>query len=112
MTKLYFSLLTFLLLISSSTIATETKNNDDFTETYPPEFVSDYAQECTQTSMEEGLTAKEAQTLCQCTISEFQRQYTLEEFKKLTAASATDETAENTLIEVGQICFESILYEQ
>ncbi|GAB4525746.1 MAG: hypothetical protein Tsb0014_05360 [Pleurocapsa sp.] len=112
MTKFYFSFLSFILLISSSAVAAETQDNPNVTETYPTEFVSDYTKECTQTSMEEGLTDTEAKTLCQCTIDEFQSQYTLEEFKKLTAASATDENASNTLIEVGQGCFESILYEQ
>ena len=79
---------------------------------YPAEFVRDYSNECVQTSMAEGLEEIEANNLCECTIQEFQQQYTLEEFKALTAASATDETAENTLLEVGQLCFESMLYEQ
>ena len=107
-----FSLLTLLLLIPSSFTMARAQTEEEFAETYPPEFVSDYSQECVQTSMGEGLEATEAETLCGCTLNEFQKEYTLDEFKKLTAASATDETAENTLIEVGQICFESILYEQ
>ncbi len=79
---------------------------------YPAEFVQDYNQECIQTSMEEGLAEIEAKRLCDCTINEFERQYNLAEFRNLTAASTTDKEAETALIEVGQFCFEQILYEQ
>ena len=79
---------------------------------YPAEFVRDYNQECLQTSLNEGLAEPEAKNLCECTINEFERQYSLEEFQRLTTASATDPEAETTLIEVGQFCFEQILYEQ
>ena len=79
---------------------------------YPAEFVRDYNQECLQTSLNEGLTEPEAKNLCDCTINEFERQYSLEEFQQLTTASATDPEAETALIEVGQFCFEQILYEQ
>ena len=99
------------LTIGSAAVAKDTPGSNAI-EPYPPEFVQDYSQECLQTSMGEGLEATEARTLCRCTINEFQNQYTLEEFKRLTAKSATDKTAENTLIEVGQVCFEQVLYEQ
>ena len=107
------SLLVLCLLIPlSGNIATaKDLTNSDIQEKYPTKFVQDYSRECIQTSMTEGLGEIEAQNLCQCTIKEFQKQYSLQEFKDLTAASATDETAENTLIEVGQFCFESMLYE-
>ena len=114
MHQFYFSPLVLCLLVStSSTIATaENLMNSELKEAYPAEFLQDYSRECIQTSMAEGLGEIEAQNLCQCTIDEFQKQYSLQEFKDLTAAAATDETAENTLIEVGQFCFESMLYEQ
>jgi hypothetical protein len=79
---------------------------------YPAEFVQSYNQECMQTSMQEGLDKAEAKRLCDCTINEFERQYSLTEFKRLTAASRTDKASETTLIEVGQFCFEQILYEE
>ncbi len=113
MHQFYSSLLVLCLLIpTSNTIATaENSTNSDVGEAYPAEFLRDYSSECIQTSMAEGLGEIEAQNLCQCTIDEFQQQYSLQEFQDLTAAAATDETAENTLIEVGQLCFESMLYE-
>lgn len=107
-----FYLLALFLLTSSSVSVAQTPANSEVAEVYPPEFVSDYSQECVQTSMAEGLEAAEAENLCDCTIQEFQRQYTLQEFKQLTADSVADKNAENELIEVGQVCFEQLLYEQ
>lgn len=110
----YSSLLTLFLLATGSMAIAENSANPEMIDKnnkYPGEFVQSYAQECIQTSMEEGLDEIEAKKLCDCTINEFQRQYSLEEFKKLTATSITDEKAENSLVEVGQVCFEQILYE-
>ena len=112
MKYIYFGLLTLTLLATSSMAVAESSINPKKNNKYPAEFMQDYAQECIQTSMGEGLDETEAQKLCDCTINEFQRQYSLEEFKQLTTASTTDEQAENTLVEVGQVCFEEILYEQ
>ena len=112
MYRLYSCLLVLCLFTTGKYIANAENQISTTGETYPAKFVRDYSNECLQTSMAEGLEATEAQQLCQCTINEFQKQYSLQEFKQLTAASATDKTAENTLIEVGQFCFESLLYEQ
>lgn len=79
---------------------------------YPTEFVQSYNQECIQTSMGEGLDEAGAKKLCNCTLNKFQQQYSLAEFKQLTVASTTDQQAQNKLVEVGQVCFEQILYEQ
>lgn len=100
-----------LLTINRTAFAEGTVNKQP-THQYPAEFVRDYNQECLQTSLNEGLAEPEAESLCSCTINEFERQYSLEEFQQLTTASATDPEAETTLIEVGQFCFEQILYEQ
>ncbi|MEO1672737.1 MAG: hypothetical protein AAFR77_18495, partial [Cyanobacteria bacterium J06631_2] len=78
----------------------------------PAEFVQQYQQECVQTSIAEGLEEVEAQRLCNCTIKEFQQQYALEEFQQLTVASATDKESETALVDVGQFCFEQLLYEE
>jgi hypothetical protein len=80
-------------------------------ETYPPEYTQQYMRECLATSMTEGLTEPDAKKLCDCTLAEFQKKYSLETFKELNAKAKNDETAANQLIEVGELCFESILYE-
>ena len=105
-----FPLSTLLLVLPASVAVAEGSANAQQANQYPAEFVRDYQQECLQTSLSEGLSETEAQNLCDCTIDEFSRQYSLEEFKQLTAASATDKNAETALIEVGQFCFEQLLY--
>jgi hypothetical protein len=112
MYRLSACLLVFCLLSNHRDIANAQNPTSNTRQPYPAQFVRDYSNECLQTSMAEGLEELEARQLCQCTLDEFQKQYSLQEFKKLTAASATDKTAENSLIEVGQLCFESLLYEQ
>ena len=99
----------FLFTLGGVAVA-EGSTNAEETNQYPAEFVRDYQQECMQTSLKEGLAEAEAKDLCSCTIDEFSRQYSLEEFKQLTAASATDKASETALVEVGQFCFEQILY--
>lgn len=78
---------------------------------YPTEYAAQYLQDCLATSRAEGLAEPEAKKLCSCTLAEFQEQYSLEEFKDLNARAETEETAANDLVEVGQFCFESLLYE-
>lgn len=109
--KYFFSLLGILFAFNGVALAEGTVNRQPANK-YPADFVRDYNRECLQTSLNEGLTEPEAKRLCDCTIAEFERQYTLKEFQQLTTASATDPEAETALIEVGQFCFEQILYEQ
>jgi uncharacterized membrane protein len=104
----YFSLFTLSFLAVGSLAVVNAKE----THQYPTDFVQNYNQECMQTSMGEGLDEAGAKQLCNCTLNKFQQQYSLQEFQKLTAASATDQQAQNTLVEVGQVCFEQILYEE
>lgn len=98
----------------SWSFAEETVNTTNSSPTfspYPPDYVQNYLQDCIQTSMQEGLTEEDAQTLCGCTLNQFQQKYSLSEFKQLTVASQTDENAANSLIEVGELCFEDILFQ-
>lgn len=108
----YTSILGWFLLSSGGIAVAEGSVKAQEANQYPAEFVQSYNQECLQTSIEEGLAEAEAQELCDCTINEFERQYTQAEFQQLTAASASDPEAETALVEVGQLCFEQILYEE
>jgi len=107
----YSSLLTLFVLIAAKGVSAQSTFKSPDSNQYPDEFVRGYAQECMQTSMGEGLVEAEAKQLCNCTIDKFQSKYSLGEFKQLTAASVSDKKAEATLVEVGQICFEEILYD-
>lgn len=82
------------------------------TNRYPAEYVREYMEDCAKASIAEGLPEEDAKTLCTCTLNQFQKQYTLDEFKKLTEASKTDRTAADALVTVGESCLEEILYEQ
>jgi hypothetical protein len=109
----FYPLLSLFLFTNSVSVATaEDAVNSKKAHQYPADFIQSYNQECMQTSMGEGLAAEEATRLCKCTVNEFQRQYSLTEFKRLTAAAATNKTSEAALVEVGQFCFEQILYEE
>ena len=79
---------------------------------YPQEYSQNYLQDCKATAMTEGLPDIEAETLCNCTLREFQQKYTLDEFKDLNKRSETDTTASDALVEVGEFCFEEILFEE
>lgn len=108
----YLSLLGLSLLSLNGAAVAQENPQEQAANQYPAEFVRNYNQECIQTSIEEGLAEAEAKQLCDCTLQEFEQQYNLEEFQELTAASTTDQEAETALIDVGQFCFEQILYEQ
>lgn len=109
--KYFYSSLLSLSLLSGLAVA-EGSINSATANQYSADFIENYNQECIQTSMSEGLDETDAQRLCDCTMEEFQRQYSMEEFEQVTLASATDAEAETALVEVGQFCFEQILYEE
>ena len=70
-----------------------------------------YQEECLVQSQEEGLPLESAQTVCECTISEFRNKYTTERFKELTQQVNTDRKVAREMREVGEMCFEKILFE-
>lgn len=108
----YSVLITLPIILSGGMAVAENDVASNGTNQYPKEFIQQYSSECIETSMGEGLEESDAIKLCQCTIDKFQSKYDLERFKQLTIDSANNKQAEATLIEVGQICFEQILYEQ
>lgn len=89
----------------------DTTDSSETTHQYPQDYVQNYLQDCMQTAMKEGLVEEDAQTLCNCTLNKFQQKYSLTAFKQLTAASQTDDRAATSLIEVGESCLETILFQ-
>ncbi|MDJ0688767.1 MAG: hypothetical protein QNJ41_09665 [Xenococcaceae cyanobacterium MO_188.B32] len=109
-----FSLILTIFTPVRLSVAEEVVDTNDLSKTparYPQDYVREYLQDCIQTAKEEGLVEKDAQTLCNCTLDKFQQKYTLTEFKQLTAASQTDDRAATSLIEVGELCLETILFQ-
>ena len=70
-----------------------------------------YKQECLQRVRTQGLTQEVALDVCNCTIKKFQSTYSLAQFQALVKKSKTDTAAARRLAEVGETCFESVLYE-
>ena len=104
----FFVPLSLATLTSLAAVAEPIK---DIVEEYPIAYSQKYLQDCQTTSVKEGLEEIDATKLCQCTLREFQQKYTLAEFQQLNTTAETDENASNQLIEVGQLCFEELLYE-
>lgn len=80
--------------------------------TSPQYSFEDYKKECLQRSATEGLPPQDAQKLCNCTINRFRDRYSIQEFRALIQKSKNNKTAAETLSQVGESCFEEILYEQ
>lgn len=70
-----------------------------------------YNQQCIARSQKEGLAFDAAKTVCDCTIKTFRQKYNTEKFKEITKKSQTDKKIANQLREVGEACFEEILFE-
>ena len=104
---LAIALVPALLIASLSALSVTAQTNQE----YPQEYSQNYLQECQDTAIAEGLPDIEAESLCSCTLKEFQQKYTLDEFKDLNKRSETDVAASDALIEVGEFCFEEILFE-
>lgn len=71
-----------------------------------------YEKECLVRSQQEGLTFDMAESVCDCSIKEFRKQYTIDKFKELNNAAKTNQEIANKLKEVGETCFEDILFEE
>lgn len=71
-----------------------------------------YKQECLKQSQKEGLPPAAAETVCNCVINDFRKRYNPVEFKKLTEQAKTNRSVAQKLREVGETCFEEVLYEE
>lgn len=71
---------------------------------YPEEFVTQYLQGCNARSQQEGLTPRQAQVLCQCTIDEYQARFSIEEFAAIVRQLQDTGEAPDELLEVSLTC--------
>lgn len=71
----------------------------------------DYKASCIQRARQQGLTQEVALEVCNCTIKTFKSRYTLQQFQDLVKKSKKDKAAERSLRDVGEECFDSVLYE-
>lgn len=68
-------------------------------------------QECLKESQKQGLPPETAKTVCNCTMKEYRKRYTAEKFKDVVKQSQTNPKIAKELREVGESCFETILFE-
>jgi hypothetical protein len=111
------SLLELILLsqTKSRVLATEAQRSplQPIAQATPAQYsFEDYKKECLQRATREKLPPDVAQDLCNCTINQFRSQYTIEQFRALVRTSKNNSTAAETLTEVGEVCFEEVLYEE
>ncbi len=75
---------------------------------YPQEIIETYITLCTRQSVDQGLTPQQAKTLCDCTLNQFQAQYSLDEFIQIyTQVNQSQETPEEW-IDIGLACAEEL----
>jgi hypothetical protein len=71
----------------------------------------DYKVNCMQRVRQQGLTQAVALDVCNCTIKKFKSLYSLQQFQDVVKKSKSDKAVANRLRDVGEACFESVLYE-
>ncbi len=70
----------------------------------------EYQQECLTQAQGEGLPLEVAESLCDCTLGEFRNHYTLTKFQELNQQAKNNPDINQQLTEVGEVCFEDILF--
>lgn len=71
----------------------------------------DYKMDCFKEAQIQGLPKDFIKTVCDCTINDYIKNYNIQEFQLLTTQAKTNPDIKAQLQEVGEICFENILYE-
>jgi hypothetical protein len=70
-----------------------------------PNSFDNYYKECLQRVRGQGLALAIAEDICQCTIAEFKKLYSLKNFTKIVQKSKTDKALARQLAQVGENCF-------
>ena len=75
---------------------------------YPQEIVDAYMDGCLQGAVAEGATQDQATQLCDCSISEFQARFTLEEFSTIVEQTEQTRQLPTEIGEVVHYCIQQI----
>jgi len=70
-----------------------------------PNSFDNYYKECLLRVQSQGLALAIAEDICQCTIAEFKKLYSLKNFTKIVQKSKTDKVLARQLAQVGENCF-------
>lgn len=71
----------------------------------------DYHKECIKRVHQQGLAEDIGQDICKCTMTQFRSQYNIQQFRNLVQKAKTDKPSARQLSDVGEACFEKVLYE-
>ncbi|MGK7930052.1 MAG: hypothetical protein AB4041_01275 [Microcystaceae cyanobacterium] len=112
-----------LTLLTLSPLSAQMVKQGDVTvplSTNPNGTFADYKKECLNSVKQNPVLAEFATEMCNCTISEYQKEYSLAEFRTLVRKSQPNpqgirspeaETAWKTLMAVGEDCAAEIVFE-
>ena len=76
-----------------------------------PNSFEDYQKSCLQRVNRRGLRGEAAQAICNCAINRFRGRYSIAQFRDLVQKAKTNQAAARALSDVGEACFEQVLYE-
>lgn len=79
--------------------------------TNPNATFEDYKKECIAKVKKDTILKDFAEELCTCTMNEFRKKYSLDQFRALVRNSQSDKTARRTLESVGEECAADIILE-
>ncbi len=88
---------------TSSSFAQETAQATSGANAYPAAVTQAYLSNCVSTAENYGLPSSGAQAYCDCTLSEFQNNYTLEQFMAISTSVMQDQ-APPEFMEVVNTC--------
>jgi hypothetical protein len=71
----------------------------------------DYQKDCLKRVRQQGLADDVGLDICKCTMTQFRSQYNIQQFRNLVQKAKADKTIARKLSEVGEACFEKVLYE-
>ncbi|MCG5061225.1 MAG: hypothetical protein KA714_25470 [Limnoraphis sp. WC205] len=71
---------------------------------YPQEVTEAYLQACLQGSVDQGLTEQQSQSLCDCTLEQFQTRYTFDEFVQVYGKTDESEEPPSEIFEISAAC--------
>lgn len=71
-----------------------------------------HKKDCLEESDQQGLPPDVAESVCNCSINEFKKRYTIQQFENLTRQAENNPSIKQKLTDVGEACFENILFEE
>ena len=76
---------------------------------YPQAEQQAYLKTCQQVSLQQGLTQQQAEPLCQCTLEQLKKQYTVDRFRELyQEATSQSDYIPTEFLKIGMLCVDQL----